>query len=328
MKYLVTGATGLLGNNIVRLLAATGEMVRVLARDESDPRALADLPVERASGDVRDATAVTAACKGVDVVIHSAGHVRIGWSQGEVQRQINVEGTRHVASAARAAGARMVHVSSVDALGLGRRKQPGDEEKSFPGIVECPYVVTKREAERVVLEEVDRGLWASIVNPGIFFGPWDWKPSSGKMMLAVARYMLFAPTGAGSFCDVRDVAAGTIAAAARGKSGRRYVLGGHNLSYRQGCHEMARVTSQRAPWIPMGPIFSAFAYPVLGVRSLLRRPEGEANAAMLAMSRQDHCFKSDRAQEELGYQIRPLRQTFEDTWQWFRDHGYAPNNGR
>src|SRR5262245_1846013 len=120
MKYLVTGATGLLGNNIVRLLAATGEMVRMLPRDECEPPPLADLPVERAGGDVRDAAAVTAAGRGVDVVIHSAGHVRIGWSQGDVQRQINVDGTRHVASAARAVGARMVHVSSVDALGLGR----------------------------------------------------------------------------------------------------------------------------------------------------------------------------------------------------------------
>jgi dihydroflavonol-4-reductase len=143
------------------------------------------------------------------------------------------------------------------------------------------------------------------------------------MLLAVARYTPFAPLGASSFCDSRDVAAATIAAASRGASGRRYILGGHNLTYWQAWQEMARVTGQRGPLLPMGPIFRAVAFPVLQVRSLFAREEGEANSAALAMSRQEHCFSSRRAEEELGYTIRPLRQTLEDTWSWFREHGYA-----
>src|SRR5947199_8782828 len=79
MKYLVTGATGLLGNNIVRQLVEAGQSVRVLARSSSDPRPLEGLPIERAPGDVRDVAAVNDACRGVDVVIHSAGHVHLGW---------------------------------------------------------------------------------------------------------------------------------------------------------------------------------------------------------------------------------------------------------
>src|SRR5205823_14744119 len=138
--------------------------------------------------------------------------------------RINVFGTQNVAAAARAAGARLVHVSSINALGLGRLDAPADEESALPGIVECPYVVTKREAERVVLNEVAQGLWATIVNPSLMLGPWDWKPSSGKMLLA-ARFAPLAPTGAANFCDVRDVAAGAIAAAERGTPGHRFVLG-------------------------------------------------------------------------------------------------------
>jgi len=325
MKYLVTGATGLLGNNVVRLLVAAGEEVRVLTRDKSDPRPLEGLPVERVRGDVRDAAAVAAGCQGMDAVIHSAGHVHLGWTQRDLHEQINVQGTRNVAAAARAAGAKLVHVSSVNALGLGLRTQPADEESALPGIVECPYVLTKRAAEQIVLEEVGRGLVASIVNPGLLLGPWDWKPSSGKMFLAVARFAPWAPTGAVSFCDARDVAAGTIAAAARGASGRRYVLCGHNLTYRQGWQEMARVAGKPGPMLPMGPLFRGAVLPIIGVWNTLARQESDANSAALAMGQQQHCFSSARAVQELGYQIRPLRETLEETWRWFCDHGYVRN---
>ena len=321
-KYLVTGATGLLGNNIVRQLLAGGQAVRVMARSSSDARPLADLAVERTAGDVRDAAAVTSACHGIEVVIHCAGHVHIGWTQLDEHRRINVEGTRNVASAARVGGARLVHVSSINALGLGLLSQPADEETALPGILECPYVVTKREAEQVVLDEVNRGLWATIVNPSLMLGPWDWKPSSGKMVLNVARFAPLAPLGAANFCDVRDVAAGAIAAAGRGRAGRRYILGGHNLTYWDAWRRMAGLAGKRGPVLPMGPLFRAFAAPVLDLHRRLTGREGDANSAAMAMGRQQHCFSSRRAEQELGYQIRPLEKTLADTWAWFCENGY------
>src|SRR4029079_19039702 len=127
-----------------------------------------------------------------------------------------------------------------------------EEESALPGIVECPYVVTKREAERIVLGEVEKGLDATIVNPGCMFGPWDWKPSSGKMLLAVTKFAPIYPLGAVSFCDDRDVAAGTLAAVERGRKGQRYILGGHNLSYRAAWRQMAALVGKRGPISPMG----------------------------------------------------------------------------
>jgi dihydroflavonol-4-reductase len=323
MKYLVTGATGLVGNNVVRQLLEQGAEVRVLARSTSDPRPLEGLAVERVSGDVRDGAAVAKACSGVQAVIHAAGHVHLGWKQVEQHQAINVEGTRHVAAAARAEGAKLVHVSSSNALGLGRLDRPADEDSALPGIVECPYVVTKREAERVVLAEVGRGLDATIVNPCCMFGPWDWKPSSGKMLLAVTKFAPIYPTGAVSFCDVRDVAAATIAAARQGPTGRRYVLGGHNLSYLTAWRQMAGLAGKRGPFSPMGPAFRLFAVPVLDAYTRLTGHEGDANSAILLMGRQQHCFSSRRAEAELGYRTRPFAETLADTWAWFRERGYA-----
>lgn len=323
MKYLVTGATGLLGNNIVRLLVAAGESVRVLARANSDPRPLADLPIERAEGDVRDAAAVATACQEIDVVIHSAGQVHIGWQGLDQQRAINVEGTRLVAVAARQAKARLVHVSAINALGLGRLDNPADEETALPGIVDSTYVVTKRESEAVVLAEVERGLDAVIVNPGCMFGPWDWKPSSGKMLLAVTKFAPIYPTGAVSFCDARDVAAGTINAARQGRMGQRYILGGHNLTYLAAWQQMAKMVGRRGPISPMGPAFRAVAGPVLDFYTWITGKEGDANSAILMMGRQQHCFTSRRAEAELGYRVRPFAETLTDTLAWFRQWGYA-----
>jgi len=323
MKYLVTGATGLLGNNVVRQLIEAGEPVRVLARASSDPKSLAGLDIERATGDVRDAASVAEACRGVQVVIHSAGHVHLGWTQMDLHQQINVEGARNVAIAAREAGLKMVHVSAINALGLGRLAQPAEEDSPLPGIVECNYVLTKREAERVVLEEVSRGLDAAIVNPGCMFGPWDWKPSSGKMLLAVTKFAPVYPVGAVSFCDARDVAAGTIAAASRGRAGRKYVLGGHNLSYREAWRQMAALVGKRGPFSPMGPLFRGAVAPILDLVTAVTGREGDANSAILLMGRQEHCFSSRRAEEELGYRARPFSETLADTWAWFREQGYA-----
>jgi dihydroflavonol-4-reductase len=323
MKYLVTGATGLLGNNIVRELLARGQSVRVLTRTTSDPRPLQGLGVERIAGDVTDAAAMARACQGVDVVIHAAGHVHIGWSQREVHEQINVGGTQNVARAARQAKARMVHVSSVNALGLGPLRAPASEESALAGIVECPYVATKRRGEEIVLSEVGQGLDAVIVNPGFMLGPWDWKPSSGRMLLEVARFAPLAPVGAFSVCDVRDVAAGTLAAVEKGRTGRRYILAGHNLTYMQAWRHFARVAGSPGPWFWAGPI-NRWIGGWWGDRAYARTGrEPELNSAAIAMSCQHHCFVSTRAESELGYQVRPLEETIQAAWTWFVEHGYV-----
>ena len=120
LPILVTGATGLVGNNVVRRLLADRRAVRVLSRATADPRPLAGLNVEIANGDVRDAAAVANAARGTQAIVHAAAYVRIGWTGLDEARAINVEGTRHVATAALNEGVKLVHVSSVDALGLAR----------------------------------------------------------------------------------------------------------------------------------------------------------------------------------------------------------------
>lgn len=324
MVTLVTGATGLVGNNVVRALVERGSAVRVLARDSADSRPLQGLDVEMCRGDVRDRAAVQSAMRGVARVIHAAGYVRIGWRDLELAREINVEGTRNVAEAARAEGARMVHVSSIDALGEAKRGKPADEDTPIKGGVLCPYVVTKREAEAVVSKCVDDGLQATIVNPGYMIGPYDWKPSSGEMLLQVAKgWALFAPMGGNSFCDVRDVAGGILAALAHGQNGRRYVLAGEVLSYYRAWRIFAEVTGGTPPVLPAGKLMRLGAGHVGDLVGLVTGREPPVNSAATALSGQWREYSSARAKRELGYESRPLRDAATDAWRWFRENGYV-----
>ncbi len=323
---LVTGATGLVGNNVVRLLVERGIPVRVLVRPGGprNDRALAGLPVERVEATLDDEDSLVRATDGAAVVVHAAAVVHIGWHRLEEMRAVNVEGTRRVARATRSAGARLVHVSSIDALGLPADGAPMDEETPPGGLPECSYVITKREAEGVVLREVDQGLDAVIVNPVYMLGPWDWKPSSGRMLLEVgAGKGLLAPPGANDFVDVRDVAAGILAAAERGRPGRRYILGGRRCTYLEAWTLFARVAGRRPPLGAAGPRMLRVAGWCGDLMARVTGREPDVNSAAITMALANHVASCRRAVEELGYTYRPLEQTVAESWEWFVAHGYA-----
>lgn len=324
-RWAVTGATGLVGNNLVRALCAEGVDVRVLARGGAR-RELAGLPVRVVAGDLSEGP-LAELVDGVDVVVHAAANVWVGTQGREELRRVNVDGTRQVCDAIVAAGgARLVQVSSVDALGLGTRAVPATEEtapREHEGGV--AYVDTKREADRVVREFIARGLDAVFVHPTYMLGPWDWRPSSGKMLLEIAKGKgIFAPAGGNNFVDVRDVVKGIVAVAdrARAVNGSAWILGHENLSYREAWTRMAAVVGAKRPlgevprWVG-GVVAAALEVPLaLGVK------EGEINPATTRMSFLPHYFDPGKAQRELGIAPTPLETAFADAWAWFGEHGY------
>ncbi len=321
---LVTGATGLVGNNVVRQLLAQAGTVRVLARESSDSRPLDGLDVERVVGDICQPESVLQACQGVDAVVHAAGYVHIGRSNLDLHRAVNVEGTRNVAVAARESGARMIHVSSSDAAGVGSLDEPADEDTPLADHAGCTYTITKREAEQVVQEEIAQGLDAVIVNPSFMLGPWDWKPSSGRMLLEVAQGRAWlAPCGHFSVCDVRDVAAGILSAIERGQCGRRYLLTGKTLSYLKVFRMFAEVTGGRRPLGSPGPIVSLVGGRLGDLAARLTGKESDINSAAIRVARLPKAYSCRRAQEELGYKTRPVEESARDAWDWFQEYGYV-----
>ncbi|MEM9643451.1 MAG: HpnA protein, partial [Planctomycetota bacterium] len=186
------------------------------------------------------------------------------------------------------------------------------------GQVPCSYVVSKRSGLEVVRAEVEKGLRASIVHPGFMLGPWDWKPSSGRMILEVGRgYKPIAPSGGCSVCDSRDVAAATIAAIGRGRDdGREYILAGENWTYKKLWDEIAARTNKPKPIMPAGPAQRWIAAGAGDLWTRLSGREGDINSAAVAMSSMFHFYDSSRAEEELGYERRPVKQTLDEATRW------------
>jgi dihydroflavonol-4-reductase len=324
MRVLVTGATGLVGNNVTRALIERGHRPRVLIRANSDPRPLEGLDVEVYTGDVRDAASVRAAVDSMDCLVHAAAVVHIGWTRATEHHAVNVAGTKNVAEAALEHHVRMIHVSTTDTVGVGTFSTPSGEDAVYAGNPPCPYPITKRAAEQAVTDLCAKGLNAAIVNPSYMLGPFDWKPSSGRMLLAVAQgRTYFSPPGGGTFCDVRDVAAGVLAAIDRAVVGRRYILGGTFMRYRDAWRIMAEITGGRRPICNVGPINRWVAGAAGDLWAKITGREGDVNSAAIRMASLPKHFSSQRAINELGYDTRPFRQTISDAWAWFKQNGYA-----
>jgi len=325
---VVTGATGLLGANVAAALREAGHEVRCTRRSTSRVDHLDALDLSWVLADLTDPAALAAACEGVDVVFHCAAQVDIRPRATEAMERANVDGTVHVCAAARAAGARLVHCSTVSAVGLATGAADADEttELNFAAHgLHDGYVDTKHRAEEVVRDAVSDGLDAVIVNPGFMFGPYDRKPSSGTMILAVkaGRTLAWTP-GVNSFVDVRDVADGMLRAWQRGEAGRRYILAGDNLCYRDIFQRIADVVGgtaprHRAPW-PL--LWSLGKLGDVAERITGREQEMNSTKARWAFC-EGFRFSSRRAEEELGYTRRPVEEGIGAAMAWFVDHGMA-----
>ena len=324
MRILITGATGLLGNNLVRALLKQGHHVVATMRHSSNRAALDGLEVEPVHVDLNQTSDVSEILDGIDVVIHAAAMIQIGWTKLDACRRVNVEATANIAAAARRKNIRMIYVSTVDALGATTKNEIGNETKLDPPKPACSYVVTKREAETAVILEVAKGLDAVIVNPGFMVGPYDWKPSSGEMMLLIANnFIFFVPAGGCSVVDVRDVVDGIISAIEHGRTGERYILGGENMTYFELWTLMARIMNRGGP---KRALRNWLAYTVGKVGDLATKLVGrelQVNSAAVQLGQMHHYYSSDKAKTELGYQIGSIEDALRDAWDWFKLNGYA-----
>ena len=315
-RWAVTGGTGLVGNNLVRLLVKRGAQVTVLSR-RAPRMEFAGLKVTAVEGNLDDTGALQHCFANAQVVVHAAAMVDIRQTGKTDFERINVEGTRRVLAAV-PKGARLLHVSTVNALGMRSKKHPADEDCA-PAAHEggVPYVDTKRAADALVQHSsVD---WR-IVYPTFMIGPWDWRPSSGQMVLEIASGKgRLAPKGGNNFVDVRDVVEAMVVAASR-PSGGRWILGNEDLTYRHAWTIMAEVTGARPPMGELPRWIGSLASGTLGVAQAIGLPEGVVNSSSLRMSFAPHYFSSERARRDLGMRATPLREAVSAAWQWFLEH--------
>jgi dihydroflavonol-4-reductase len=320
----VTGASGLLGNCVVRELLARNIPVRALWRPGTPRRAIEGLDIQIIQGTLENGDALTRAVQGCQAVIHCAAMIHLGWTQLEESRQVNVEGTRRIVEACLVNAAKLIHVSTVDTLPAARSIEDPIDELCESGVpkIPCSYVVSKREAEDVVRCAMDQQqLNAVIVNPGFMLGPYDWKPSSGRVMLGVSRALIpFATRGGCSLCDARDVASAIVNAVVQGQSGQSYILAGENITYRQlWANILETVGRPRRVFWPYRAITVAGWF-FDAANRLLPIRERSVNGAAIALGQLNNFYSSAKAARELDYRCRPSTETLGDTWRWLSEH--------
>lgn len=314
---LVTGGSGFLGSAIARALVERGDTVRVAVRHASPLDNLQDLAAEIVTADILDRRAMRRVLKNVDRVFHVAGanSLRAG---SDALFRTNVDGTTIVMSEALRAGVeRVVHTSSIGAIGPAPRGSTADESQSFrAGRLGLPYLNSKREAENVCLRHAAQGLPVVIVNPGFTFGRGDVHRSTTEIVRRFLRRELpVYVDGAINIVDVADVARGHVLADEHGEVGERYILGNRNFTLDRLFADLGRMSGIEPPAIKL-PLPAALAL----VRTMNLAPgrpvitEGE----LVGMA-QWWAFRSTKAKRDLGYVPSPHEDTLEATIAWYRE---------
>ncbi len=326
MTTLVTGATGFVGSAVARVLAARGHDLRLLTRASSDRRNLAGLEADVVTGDLTDPASLKRAAAGCRYVFHVAADYRVWVPDPDAMLRANVDGALAMVRAAAEAGAeRIVHCSSVAALGQIGDGTPANEdtptgEADFVGI----YKRSKYLAEQAVLDLARReSLPVVVVNPAAPVGPRDIKPTpTGKMILDAAsgRMPAYIDTGL-NIVHVDDVAEGHVLALEKGRIGQRYVLGGEDMSLKDILGLVADVVHRRPPFVRLP---EAVVWPAAFVMEKLASVTGIAPMMTrdhLKMARKKMFYSSAKAKKELGYSPRPVRLAVEDAVAWFKANG-------
>jgi dihydroflavonol-4-reductase len=316
---LVTGATGFIGSHVVRSLLERGDDVRVTVRRSSRREALEGLDVATVTADVTDARAVATAVRGADRVFHVAGSTHVRDDEARLFAA-NATGTRVVLEACRRAGVeRVVHVSSVAALGPAPRGSTGDETQvaHAGALAGIPYAAAKLAGELEALRIGAAGLPVVIVSPTHVFGPGDVLRSSTDVVrrFLLRRIPAFVD-GAINVVDVRDVAAGILLADERGEPGERYILGDRNYTWERLFSDLGRFSGVEPPAVKL-PVAAALALAETGRLPIPGAPR--IHAAEIRAAAHYWTFRSSKARRELGWSTRPHEETVEATVAWWTE---------
>jgi dihydroflavonol-4-reductase len=324
MLVAVTGPSGHLGANLVRVLLRRGYRVRALVHQNT--RAIDGLPVEKVAADILNAESLQKAFVGVDVVFHLAARISIVNSDRQQVEAMNIFGVRHVVEACLTSGVkRLVHVSSIHAHQQEPKQQQLDETRPLVGSYRSfSYDHSKAEGEIIVRQAIRNGLNAIIINPTGIIGPYDYQPSHlGSALLMIANRKMPMGIGGGfDWVDARDVADGIVRAAETASAGGKYLLSGHWVSMKNVAREVCNVLNMKPPSFIL-PIWGArCVVPLVTAYCTITDTRPLFTRAAIGALDSNHNISHARAGRTFGYQPRPFNETITDTLTWFKKNGY------
>lgn len=320
----VTGASGHIGNCLVRELIKSGARVKVLVHDfEND---LADLDLEIFHGDILNPESLKPWCAGADVVFHCAAIISIDSRNPEKVYETNVTGTKNVVDAAIASGVKkLIHFSSIDAFKRMPVHQLLDENVPVTTSKNPMYDYSKAQSEKVVLDAVNRGLDAVILCPAAVVGPFDFRGSFlGQALIKIYRNKIpMLIPGGYNWVDVRDVVHAAIQAVESGRKGEKYIVSGSFYSLLDLSRLISKISGKRTPQL-LAPVFLAklvSPFYEYFLRITKQKPMYTSQTLELLIHAPEN-ISNEKAQKELDYRPRSLDQTLRDTLQWYKQNKF------
>jgi dihydroflavonol-4-reductase len=331
MKIFLTGATGFVGFHVARELASQGATLRLLIRRTSNTRFLESIggSAEMCVGDLAEPETLRSAMADCEAVVHVAADYRLWVRDPDAMYRANVAGTRKLLEMAREAGVRrVVYTSSVATMGFRRDGLIVNEDTPVTlAHMVGHYKRSKFLAEQEALRAAETGQQVMILNPTTPIGSHDGKPTpTGRIFVDFLhrRFPAYMDTGL-NLVDVAEVARAHATALERGEPGRRYILGGENLTLKQILDKLAAMTGIPSPTVEI-PYWVAATYAffeeTLTGRILGKEPR--ATLEEVRMGRKKMFASSARAQQELGFRVAPVYPAMRASVEWFRANGYAP----
>ncbi|MGO8759708.1 MAG: hopanoid-associated sugar epimerase [Terracidiphilus sp.] len=329
MKIFVTGATGFVGHHVAKALAAEGAGLRLLVRKSSNLANLEGIRGDTHVGDLSDPDSLKPALEGADAVVHVAADYRLWIPDPAAMFRANVGGTRELLRLAREARVpRFVYTSSVATMHFRTDGMVINEDTpvSLADMV-GHYKRSKFLAEQEALHAAAQGQQVVILNPTSPIGSNDRKPTpTGRIVLDFlnGKFPAYMDTGL-NLVDVSEVARAHVLALTQGTPGRRYILGGENLTLKQILDKMAAITGIPSPTVRIPfAVAATYAFFEEWITGRIRGREPRATLEEVRMGRKKMFASSARAQQELGFRILPVYPAMRAAIDWFRANGYAP----
>ena len=326
--YIVTGANGFLGNNIVRKLLEKDLEVRCLVLPDDKIKAIEGLNCKIYRGDVTKKETLDEIFK-VDsdtklYVIHCAAIVYIKSKYNPKVMEVNYDGTKNIVEKVLEKNAKLVYVNSVHAITEKPNKEKMTEIYDFdPDKVKGLYAKSKAKTAKMVLEEVkEKGLDASIVHPSGIIGPGDYSDTHlTQLILDIANGSLRAFVKGGyDFVDVRDVADGIISCCKNGKKGECYILSNRYVDVKELVNLITKATNTKKIKTILPMWIARVTAPLSEIYYKLRKEPPLYTRYSLYTLTSNSNFSNEKAKKELGFKNRSMEETINDTVKWLREN--------
>lgn len=315
-KIFITGATGLIGSYVARLLWYNGyKHIKASRRSTSKMGLIEEIAehIEWVEADVTDLLSIRSAMQGVDAVIHTAAVVSFDPRKADAMDEVNVSGTAHIVNAALDLNIkRLVHISSVAALGYDPNSHTRNEDTAWdPAATTTAYSVSKYKSEKEVWRAMAEGLPAIILNPSFVLGGGYWGESSAAIWQKIDQGIPFYPAGNNGYVDVRDIAKACMIALESDIVNERFVLSAESIPYEYSLQQMAKIIGAKPPGKKITPWLAHIAWRLDWLRSRLSGGEQVLTKSSAHSTSLPTIYDSSKSQSILGMSYR----SFDDSAQ-------------